>query len=124
MPPGSAIVPMASYGLLKGIEMNTAKHSPGPWKVVRCSDLMIGVQDANGFGVANASAPSNRDTTKIAANARLIAAAPELLAALESLVDACRNGLPGRERACHPARTLAYRAAREAIAKANACQRD
>lgn len=39
----------------------------------------------------------------------------ELVAALRNLTDAARNGLPGRERACHPARTLAYRNARDLL---------
>lgn len=41
----------------------------------------------------------------------------ELESALRDLVDACRNGLSGRERACHPARTLAYKSARNVLAK-------
>lgn len=42
----------------------------------------------------------------------------ELLTALRNLTDAARNGLPGRERACHPARSLAYRNARDLLKRA------
>ena len=55
------------------------KHTPGPWKQgndrIECSE---------GYGVADLFTQRNDAETK--ANARLIAAAPEMLEALEALV--------------------------------------
>lgn len=66
----------------------TTQHTPTPWKVVRLSDL-IGVLDANGFGVADLVPPSNRDTSNNAANAAFIVTAcnahDELVAALRRI---------------------------------------
>ncbi len=65
-----------------------ATHTPGPW-IVRCHDM---VYDANNRLVADCE---NLDKSKRPAppvesdmaNARLIAAAPELLQALEDVID-------------------------------------
>ena len=51
-------------------------HTPGPWKVDR--------PYIRGAGRAIATLESGRDEVEDAANARLIAAAPELLEALEA----------------------------------------
>ena len=97
--------------------MKTATHTPGPW-AFSDSDLTPGrfsvyhngplayVGDT-GDGIANARA-----------NARLIAAAPELLAALQALVQAERerNECPGFASAGNFVR--ATEAARAAIARA------
>ena len=68
--------------------MNTAKHTPGPW-IVRDFDGSIGTVETNsGIAVAQAQGiypmtPQNHYIRE--ANARLIAAAPELLEALERI---------------------------------------
>ena len=55
------------------------KHTPGPWNITRHGDLIVGRDDIRG-DVAIAEAKFNWQ-----ANAHLIAAAPELLAALHEI---------------------------------------
>ena len=87
-----------------------SKHTPGPWKV---SSSGNDIENAYGAGVCALYADESSE-----ANARLIAAAPELLEALERLVAAnadlnerTGNGLP---HPTHPAITISL----DAIAKA------
>lgn len=54
-------------------------HTAGPWSVRKISERLYGVNDAKGVAVADLHAIQGRHTS---ANARLIAAAPEMLAAL------------------------------------------
>jgi len=72
--------------------MTQAKHTPGPWHVgVRQAEQIV--YDENGWAVANATVhhgESNIPESK--ANARLIAAAPDLLAALEAIAEAASCG--------------------------------
>ena len=96
------------------------QHTPGQWE----ADIRLAqstVIDKNGNIIADIARDSNSCTAQtytdenIAANARLIAAAPELLAACEALVEAIEG---------HEARTKVYQMhpaieiARAAIAKA------
>ena len=64
--------------------MSGAAHSPGPWIAVHCADDggEFSIHAANGIHVAL----SIGGTKSEAANARLIAAAPELLEALRGLM--------------------------------------
>ena len=82
-------------------------HTPGPWRAVPnapgISDTVI---DSGRRVVADVI--SRKSTDELRANARLIAAAPELLDALEGLL----NALPSAT--THPA----IKAARAAIVKA------
>lgn len=57
-----------------------SKHTPGPWAVVSGHDWHSGQQ----YGVKDV-APLNHTITE--ANANLIAAAPDLLEALENMMD-------------------------------------
>lgn len=75
------------------------KHTPGPWTV---GDTPAIVYDDNACEVAIAT--FNQESCE--ANARLIAAAPELLAALEAWVD------------CEIASQECFKLSRAAIAKA------
>lgn len=75
-----------------------SKHTPGPWKVQSLGndDIVIDV-DAGRFGIARLYAPTEFDSLRdpkdhalcpapeMLANARLIAAAPDLLEALREL---------------------------------------
>lgn len=66
------------------------KYSPGPWRTGQAGDY-LGVNaifDADGFIVADASdRSSHAKGNQRKANAALIAAAPELLAALQPLIE-------------------------------------
>lgn len=61
----------------------TTPHTPGPWKVDEDAPVIVSAQD--GTDIAIASGRAERGTVQ-EANARLIAAAPEMLAALVILV--------------------------------------
>jgi hypothetical protein len=86
--------------------MNT-KHTKGPWHVTEYpgdADVMggcsIGIDDAFGAdGGRNyyLATVVHGDPDELAANARLVAAAPELLAALRALLRAVRKNSPGGE---------------------------
>lgn len=58
-------------------------HTPGPWDMMTAGGKQYVVGNKGNHGVAQIHGV---DETKIQANARLIAAAPELLAALEDLL--------------------------------------
>ena len=77
--------------------MSEAKHTPGPWVAGRAdmSTLVDGVQSKWVYGgeqseqyVAVASGLIKGPWDEVMANARLIAAAPDLLAASQALLDA------------------------------------
>lgn len=66
------------------------KHTPGPW-AAKVSDFLARVEAADGFNVCTVYySDDNGEATELAlseqANARLIAAAPELLRELKSAV--------------------------------------
>lgn len=93
-------------------------HTPGPWSVHRpyqaqfeSSGFFVFTDDGRGNGV---HIPAfEEDGAEAAANARLIAAAPDLLTALRRIADGSVNALEAHEVAEH------YRyIARAAISKA------
>lgn len=89
------------------------KHTPGPWHVV--ANLVQGKRKPNGDSRTVAMVGSSSEDD---ANARLIAAAPDLLAALEGLAE-----IVNEETTRFPANRVvpagvAYAAAVNAIAKA------
>lgn len=68
----------------------TAKHMPGEWKVNQSEDCKFWIGDANQFSIAEITQtkPSNpKMDFEAEANARLIAAAPEMLAELENWLE-------------------------------------
>jgi hypothetical protein len=100
------------------------KHTPGPWKAERCSDVLeIGAETPAGhLSVAwiHGFNPGE-DVAAVWADARLLAAAPELLEALRLVVEAFARavqanteGLPGFDVEEH----ALVRTCRAAIAKA------
>ena len=91
--------------------MNT-KHTPGPWNVSPSAkaSTLTRVFDETGKLVASANGPGLFEGGEAEANARLIAAAPELLEALHVMM----KTFEGLE-AIH---NDAYRQAKAAIAKA------
>lgn len=88
----------------------SAKHTPGPWRITAQGKHVVSVEDGRICAAPEHMAKWNWD-----ANARLIAAAPELLEALELIA----NTDPV-EAALDPQR--AVRVARAAIAKAEGQQ--
>ena len=96
--------------------MTQATSTPAPWHICKVTsrDLKL-VRDGNGFCVAQAVKPANSRAAYIDsdANARLIAAAPDLLAALDQ-VDAYLSPFDGEEDAYAEIRSVIQ----QAIAKA------
>jgi len=86
------------------------QHTPGPWHVgVKQAEKII--YDASGWAVANATVYHGENDAK--ANARLIAAAPDLLEALKTL-QSMASTFPNELHKDHPDVV----AARAAIARA------
>lgn len=98
----------------RGGEMGSVKHTPGPWVVGVTVDRTHG--DWPVFRLRGLEDP-NPDGAEVQANANLIAAAPDLLAALEAMdryffiEDHTEDGDPEAYRAL-------YEQARAALAKA------
>ncbi len=87
-----------------------SKHTPGPWQWTQHFDPTISIYK-DGFGQIARLYDSSAGTGK--ANARLIAAAPDLLDALKSIAIAWKD-----EVLVHDDQREAMRAATAAIAKA------
>ena len=81
--------------------MSKQTHTPGPWFV---SDL---VRQSVEIGASVVRMPIGKHD---AADARLIAAAPELLEALEAMVDDVDNDAPGAFSGVQKARTAIAKA--------------
>ena len=86
--------------------MTTRNHTPGPWHFDAQNS---GINSDPGWGLLNADGESlgitvhwdRRSSTDTAyANARLIAAAPDLLAALQRLRDAVQTAHVGSDARC------------------------
>ncbi len=89
-------------------------HTPGPWKVEETSSGPIYIEARDGRALATLAAWSSDDMPGAAANARLMAAAPDLLEALRFLVlDVEHYGAQG----VAPTKA-AMNAAKDAVAKA------
>lgn len=86
------------------------KHTPGPWdRIIADGYTVRHPQIYSDTGpIANATFLGNNRLDELNANARLIAAAPDLLEALEALLD-YENGIQ---------KSIAEQMARAAIAKA------
>ena len=73
--------------------MNEAKHTPGPWFTHREGFSSVYIEARIGGGMLQEVAscgPTNEGSDQQEANARLIAAAPEMLEALKAMIDAER----------------------------------
>jgi hypothetical protein len=98
-----------------------SKHTPGPWDVVEWGSRWGVEATIEGYSVVvfgtddDDAGVNGRDDDEMRANTRLIAAAPELLAALRDLQNIA-SGVPAIER--NPRFAEARRAALAAIAKA------
>lgn len=106
--------------------MSTAAHTPGPWENIdnmnETGDISILCGKVNAYGnyhVASISrGPVEHLTEEDKANARLIAAAPELLEALESFLRCPSVGSDGPGTSTLRVMDYNLKAARAAIAKA------
>ena len=90
--------------------MNTPKHTPGPWitnSLIKRHDVIV-FSSATGHRIAKLAGPNE----SYAANAQLIATAPELLKALQDLCEAYRISSPDATE------HHAYKQARAALVKA------
>lgn len=113
----------------------SAKHTPGPWEWVgtdslwggerKTEEILKAADDGKPYGMHSPRIEHHFDAEQAKANARLIAAAPELLEALKSLIREHDAVFAGREDGAqdsyynaHPGRAIAYQKARAAIAKA------
>ena len=72
--------------------MSASKHTPGPWEVLRVDNILAIMPDPirgkpdSFLGIATVQEhDEERSAGRIEANARLIAAAPELLEALKAI---------------------------------------
>ena len=102
-----------------------SKHTPGPWVVGPVDDTVVTHLGADGvrYEVAQIDGDYNEPDLwpVMEANARLIAAAPDLLDALQNLLDeaedvfVCMADATGNDRHNYPS---AFKAARAALAKA------
>lgn len=98
----------------KNRDVPMSAHTPGPWVHVE-NDDEYDVKHGIGSDRTVATVRTGGDMQRVEANARLIAAAPELLEALKELVRvAVINSGRGRDEEGF----AAFRAARAAIAKA------
>ena len=82
--------------------MSEAKHTPGPWSALK-SRTLINIKGPNGEQITQVSA-------KNAADAHLIAAAPELLEALREFCAVCPLGTVGVARAFQKASAVIAKA--------------
>ncbi len=93
--------------------------SPGPWKVAKGHQI----KDANGQIIGHAQAPDlNDDDAITVANATVMAAAHEMLAALLAAKNAISNNIAHRGGHTHPGESQAFKQIRDAIAKAKGAQ--
>jgi hypothetical protein len=74
--------------------MNNTPHTPSTWQVDHSGTCHIGIKDKNERTIAFCNL-QNEDGDEDEANARLIAAAPDLLSALESAYNAIAWDIPG-----------------------------
>ena len=81
-------------------------HTPGPWKI-RPHDLMQRIQNTDGHTVAIPAMNDGVSALECSANARLIAKAPDLKAALAWALDQIEDDLdPDHQAALAHARSL------------------
>lgn len=84
------------------------KHTPGPWRIGDAGQTVYGAKAEGEFPKVVADTSKSMTVGERRANARLIAAAPELLEALRDLQAQCQKWAP----------TIDQSRARAAIAKA------
>jgi hypothetical protein len=97
-------------------ELGVPTHTPGPWRAVKTHSGIIDILDPRSRDVVTVYGGGVESTSK-EANARLIAAAPDLLEALKDILRMLRTAPPGTN--LNDRRFIDYGiAANRAIAKA------
>lgn len=109
---GSVTDPLVTF---KQNDTMKTKHTKGPWIVAITGNIL----DGRGRKVVSIESITGNDASEKTANARLIAAAPELLGALKALLDSKREHY-GPSVLNHYNNNSAVIKARDAIAKATA----
>ena len=100
-----------------------ATHTPGPWEMGRhatpesCPQFGVYAENGNGRDLAHVVSAGTTRHAETEANARLIAAAPDLLEALQKLTDVLAD-VYSSEAQAKRALCSASKTARTAIAKA------
>lgn len=91
-----------------------SKHTPGPWRLNR--RFCFNVEDQNGRTIARINF-DHETYDEAMANARLIAAAPDLLAATEAALALLQADIPDnwRDRVCGQLQTAIAKARGEVI---------
>ena len=106
---------------LRGDDRGGSRHTPGPWRVsmsgysVKSNDDDMPIVANNPWGVAM----RERDVPRWLNNAHLIAAAPDLLAALKAIIAAEESFMADTGCECDDEVAQAVEVARAAIAKAD-----
>lgn len=95
------------------------EHTPGPWAVSSHHGRLTVATHDGSMIIADCRVASDDE---FQANARLIAAAPEMLAALRYAVDVIEEAAGGRESQLSSDEQAALAQARAAIAKANGAE--
>lgn len=96
--------------------MSTNKHTPGPWRYV--GHFGTHCLDSKGRCIADAPQPNGMSEEEGFANARLISAAPEMLAALEAVAASFDSKEKIHPKSRHTVSMAAQQLTKEAIAKA------
>ncbi len=79
------------------------KFTPGPWKVrMGINEAFIDAPHIICLAVVNSLDETRKEVANCKANARLIAAAPELLAALDAVIQTCEDGIIHRSETGKP----------------------
>ena len=96
-----------------------SKHTPGPWSVTEYENELLVTSEKSGAYVALCDGISATidSSEELQANARLIAAAPDLLHALKSFLRAPSAGSNGPGSVTIVVQSFNFDAARAAIAK-------
>src|SRR4051812_13043639 len=105
--------------------MSDTKHTPGPWSFRECDSVVMIEAGSDSIAATNSKTYWQRFDDADVANARLIAAAPDLLAALKSaerwlggILSETEDGVEAEVRNVHSAAWNAIDSMRAAIAKA------
>ena len=101
--------------------MTTVKHTPGPWVVDECNLIFAGMSEIADVYGSNDALCAEGFEAECDANARLISAAPDLLAVAQMLdADWSDDGATPDSKVpeWHPETVRIWKAARAAIAKA------